>query len=213
MASSIAKADMEKNSDDLAVKKENEADGEMENAAAVTEGINGRDARARGLLDSMEDNPARLARELGEIEAMEQEAVRGREMLTAEHEENGRRLEDAENAVAGLESRRKAVDARIADTDSRISSLEKERESGNPGEERRMEIESELGRCRKTREGLEAEKAGIEDDLGKAVQDMESAREAYSASQSRLDGIEGITARKENLQRRYCDAMDTARDM
>lgn len=213
MASSIAKANMEKNADDLAVKKENEADGETENAAAATESINSRNARTQELMDSMEDNPARLAQELGELEAREQEAVRGREILAAEHEENGRRLEDAENTAAGLEAERKGIDAKIADTDSKISSLENERESGNAGEERKMEIESELDICRKTKEKLEDERAGIEKDLGAAVQDMESAREAYNASQSELDGLSDITAQKENVQKRYNNAMDTARDM
>ena len=38
---------------------------------------------------------SQLAQELGELESREQEAVRGREMLAAEHEENGKRLEEA----------------------------------------------------------------------------------------------------------------------
>lgn len=213
MASSIAKADMEKNADDLAVKKENEANGETENAAAAAESINSRNARTRELMDSMEDNPAKLAQELGELEAREQEAIRGREALAAEHEENGRRLEDAQNTAAGLEAERKAVDAKIADTDSRISSLENERESGGAGEERKMEIESELGICRKTKEKLEDERAGIEKDLDGAVQDIEPAREAYDASRSKLDELSGITAQKEDVMKRYNNAMDTARDM
>ncbi len=213
MASSIAKANMEKNADDLAVKKENEADGETENAAAVTEGINGRNARTQELMDSMEDNPAKLARELGELETKEQDALRGREMLEAEHGENGRRLDDAENAAAGLEAQRKEIDAGIAAADSKISSLENERESGNAGEEIKMEIESELGICRKTKEKLEEERDGIGKNLDEARQDIASAREAYNASRSKLEGISEITARKESVQKRYDNAMDTARDM
>ncbi len=87
MISSIAGADMEKNADDMEIKKENEIDGEKEYASAVEECINSRNARTRELMDSMEDNPAKLAQELGELESREQEAVRGREMLAAEHEE------------------------------------------------------------------------------------------------------------------------------
>ena len=213
MASSIAKANMEKNADDFAIKKENEADGETEYAAAAAESISGRNARTQELMDSMEDNPAKLARELGELEAKEQEAIRGREILAAEHEENGKRLENAENTAAGLEAERKEIDAKIADTDSKISSLENERESGSAGEERKMEIESELGICRKTKEKLEDERAGIEKSLEGAVQDIESAREAYNKSQSGLDGLSDITAQKESVRKRYDNAMDTARDM
>ncbi len=213
MASSIAKADMEKNADDLAVKKENEADGETEYAAAATESINSRNARTQELMDSMEDNPARLAQKLGELEAREQEAIRGRELLTAEHEENGRRLEDAENAAAELAAERKETDTKIAETDSKIASLENERESGNAGEERKMEIESELGNCRKTKEKLEDERAGIEKNLGAAEENIASAEEAYNASRSKLDELSGISAQKEAVRKRYDNAMDTARDM
>lgn len=213
MASSIAKADMEKNADDMEAEKENEIDGETEYAAAVEECINSRNARTRELMDSMEDNPARLAQELGELESREQEAVRGREMLAAENEESRKRLEEAENTAAGFEKERKKVEERIADTDKKISSLENERESENAGEERKMEIESELSVCRKTRENLEDERDCIEKNLQKAVQDIGTAREAYDTSRSRLDELTGITAQKEDVRRRYDNAMDTARDI
>lgn len=213
MASSIAKADMEKNADDMEAEKENEIDGETEYAAAVEECINSRNARTRELMDSMEDNPARLAQELGELESREQEAVRGREMLAAEHEESGKRLEEAENTAAGFEKERKEVEEKIADTYKKISSLENERESENAGEERKMEIESELSVCRKTKEKLEDERDGIEKNLQEAVQDIGMAREAYDTSRSKLDELTGITAQKEDVRRRYDNAMDTARDM
>ena len=213
MISSIAGADMEKNADDMEIKKENEIDGEKEYASAVEECINSRNARTRELMDSMEDNPAKLAQELGELESREQEAVRGREMLAAEHEENGKRLEEAENTVAGLEKEQKRIDEEIADTNKKISSLENERESENAGEERKMEIESELGICRKTKEKLEDERDSIEKNIQEAVQDLGTAREAYDTSRSKLDEITGITAQKEAVRRRYDNTMDTARDM
>ena len=213
MISSIAGADMEKNADDMETKKENEINGEKEYASAVEECINSRNARTRELMDSMEDNPAKLAQELGELESREQEAVRGREMLAAEHEENGKRLEEAENTVAGLEKEQKRIDEEIADTNKKISSLENERESENAGEERKMEIESELGICRKTKEKLEDERDSIEKNIQEAVQDLGTAREAYDTSRSKLDEITGITAQKEAVRRRYDNTMDTARDM
>ncbi len=213
MISSIAGADMEKNADDMEIKKENEIDGEKEYASAVEECINSRNARTRELMDSMEDNPAKLAQELGELESREQEAVRGREMLAAEHEENGKRLEEAENTAAGLEKEQKRIDEEIADTNKKISGLENERESENAGEERKMEIESELGICRKTKEKLEDERDSIEKNIQEAVQDLGTAREAYDTSRSKLDEITGITAQKEDVRRRYDNAMDTAKDM
>ena len=213
MISSIAGADMEKNADDMEIKKENEIDGEKEYASAVEECINSRNARTRELMDSMEDNPAKLAQELGELESREQEAVRGREMLAAEHEENGKRLEEAENTAAGLEKEQKRIDEEIADTNKKISGLENERESENAGEERKMEIESELGICRKTKEKLEDERDSIEKNIQEAVQDLGTAREAYDTSRSKLDEITGITAQKEAVRRRYDNTMDTARDM
>lgn len=213
MASSIERADMEKNADDMDAKKENEIDGETEYAAALEDCINDRNARTRELMDSMEDNPAGLARELGELESREREAVCGREMLAAEHEENEKRLEEAENTAAGIEKERKRIDEEIAGTDKKISSLENERESENTGEERKMEIESELGVCRRTREKLEEERDGIEKNLQEAMQDLGTAREAYGTSRSRLDELTGITAQKEAVRRRYDNAMDTARDM
>ena len=213
MISSIAGADMEKNADDMETKKENEINGEKEYASAVEECINSRNARTRELMDSMEDNPAKLAQELGELESREQEAVRGREMLAAEHEENGKRLEEAENTAAGLEKEQKRIDEEIADTNKKISSLENERESENAGEERKMEIESELGICRKTKEKLEDERDSIEKNIQEAVQDLGAARETYDTSRSKLGELTGITAQKEAVRRRYDNTMDTARDM
>ena len=213
MISLIARADMEKNADDMEIKKENEIDGEKEYVSAVEEYINNRNARTRKLKDSMEDNPAKLAQELGELESREQEAVRGREMLAAEHEENGKRLEEAENTATGLEKERKRIDEKIADTDQKISSLENEREFVNAGKGRKMEIESELGICRNTKKKLEDERDCIEKNLQEAVQELGTAREAYDTSRSKLDELTGITTQKEDVRRRYDNAMDTAKDM
>jgi len=147
------------------------------------------------------------------VEDRKENSLSDREMLAAEHEESKKRLEEAENAAAGFEKERKEVEERIADTYKKISSLENERESENAGEERKMEIESELSVCRKTKEKLEDERDSIEKNLQEAVQDIGTAREAYDTSHSKLDELTGITAQKEDVRRRYDNAMDTARDM
>ena len=45
------------------------------------------------------------------------------------------------------------------------------------------------------------------------MQDLGAARETYDTSRSKLDEITGITAQKEDVRRRYDNAMDTAKDM